>query len=87
MANLYLIQHIKGSGLEEYINMREEEVEALRKALFNVQAEAFQYRERIKRLESHLYRIAELVLAGEGNSSEAQDIAQKALTLLFENKK
>lgn len=62
--------------------MREEEVAVLRRHLFLARAEVFQMHQRIKTLEAHLFRLAELVLAGEGTSEEAMEIASRSLALL-----
>ncbi|MEM1672517.1 MAG: hypothetical protein QXX12_00455 [Nanopusillaceae archaeon] len=80
--NQYLAQHLSSTA-KDYIEMREAEVEALRRALCRLQTETWEYRVRNKCLEAHLYRLAQLVLAGEGTSEEAQEIAQKAWALLF----
>ena len=80
--NQYLAQHLSSTA-KDYIEMREAEVEALRRALFKLQSEAWEYKVKNKCLEAHLYKLSQMVLSGEGSSEEAQEIAQKAWALLF----
>ena len=79
MANPYLYQTLTQKNPDLSLPMREAEVECLRRALFNAKAETFELHQRVKNLESHLYRLAELVLAGEWQ--EAQEIAALSLEL------
>jgi len=76
--NTYLMQRIYQSP--DMIDIRNTEVEVLRDMLNKARAEAFEYRERIKRLETALYMLSASILAGE--TEKAQEYAYLAQKLL-----
>ena len=76
-GNPYLIQTIKNPNM---IYIKEAEVTILRELLDKARAEAFEYREKIKRLETALYMLSSSVLAGE--IEKAQEYAHLAQKLL-----
>ncbi|MEM4619589.1 MAG: hypothetical protein QW607_05195 [Desulfurococcaceae archaeon] len=86
MANLYLVQTVKETPIFSIseAELYQKEIINLRSQLFSLQEEAFSYRERIKQLEAFLFRLSELILAGEGLSVEANKIAQMAMDLLLD---
>lgn len=86
MANLFLTQTVKESSSVLFVSEAEllqKELINLKAQVFSLQEEAFTYRERIKQLEAFLFRLSELILAGEGLDWEAQDIAQRAMIFLL----
>ena len=78
--NAYLYQRVYKSS--DMIDIRNTEVEVLRDMLNKARAEAFEYRERIKRLETILYVLSGHVLAGEFD--KAQEIAHQVQKFLME---
>ena len=83
MANPYLLQRIKNPDLN--LPMREAEVACLREQVWNLLAESNQLRLWKQTLESYLWRLSELVLAGE--IEEAQEIARLSQKLLKDMEK